>query len=105
MHRAPLSLLLLLIYHNPPAADMVNQFVTLERGEQGDVELVGEGRFGQGGLQSVDVGTRKVFARQCDVHVGKRLVVPFGPRAVEDDLPDVPIGAEQLVQFLQFRFL
>ena len=66
MHRAPLSLLLLLIYHNPPAADMVNQFVALERGEQGDVELVGEGRFGKGGLQSVDVGTRKVFARQCD---------------------------------------
>ena len=45
---------------------MVNQFVALERGEQGDVELVGEGRFGKGGLQSVDVGTRKVFARQCD---------------------------------------
>lgn len=84
---------------------MVNQFITLERGEQGDVELVGEGRFGQGGLQSVDVGTRKVFARQCDVHVGKQLVVSLGTRAVEDDLPDVPIGAEQLVQFLQFRFL
>ena len=67
---------------------MVNQFITLERGEQGDVELVGEGRFGQSGLQSVDVGTRKVFARQCDVHVGKRLVVPLGTRAVEDDLPD-----------------
>ena len=51
---------------------MVNQFITLERGEQGDVELVGEGRFGQGDLQSVDVGPRKVFARQCDVHVGMR---------------------------------
>lgn len=73
---------------------MVNQFVALERGEQGDVELVGEGRFGQGSLQSVDVGTRKVFARQCDVHVGKRFVVPLGTRAVEDDLPDVSIGAE-----------
>ena len=84
---------------------MVNQFITLERGEQGDVELVRERRFGQSGLQSVDVGTRKVFARQCDVHVRKRLVVPLGTRAVEDDLPDVPIGAEQLVQFLQFRFL
>lgn len=52
---------------------MVNQFVALERGEQGDVELVGEGRFGKDGLQSVDVGTRKVFARQCDVHVGNGL--------------------------------